>query len=163
MCVPIFSQNGVRLRRLSREDIPEKTWVMLPSFCKNQWLPIIEIYWGIFSTNKGVQVMRNEQRSPILSEVGGGGVRSDRNLDNNSESCEKHFASRSPLIECSYNWLLCFGAILQFFIFDPCHMFNEVLIRRTWNRENLSSKAPLFFQRSKNRVTDFLSYSIECL
>ena len=42
-------------------------------------------------------------------------VRSDKNLDNNSESFDKHV---SPLIECSH-WLLCFGAILQFLIFDP--------------------------------------------
>ena len=35
---------------------------------------------------------------PDSTEVGGGGVRSDRNLDNNSESFYKHV---SPLIECS--------------------------------------------------------------
>ena len=59
--------------------------------------------------------MRNEQRSPwFYGSGGGGGVRSDRNLDNNSESFDKHV---SPLIV--FYWLLCFGAILQFLIFDP--------------------------------------------
>ena len=52
---------------------------------------------------------------PDATEVGGGGVRSDRNLGNNSESFDKHV---SPLIECSH-CLLCFGAILQFLISDP--------------------------------------------
>ena len=51
---------------------------------------------------------------PDSTEVGGGGVRSDRNLDNKSESFDKHV---SPLIV--FYWLLCFGAILQFLIFDP--------------------------------------------
>ena len=36
---------------------------------------------------------------PDSTEVGGGGGRSDRNLDNNSESFDKHV---SPLIECSH-------------------------------------------------------------
>ena len=52
---------------------------------------------------------------PDSAEVGGGGVRGDRNLDNNSDSFDKHV---SPLIAFSH-WLLCFGAILQFLIFDP--------------------------------------------
>ena len=39
----------------------------------------------------------------------GGGVRGDRNLDNNKHA--------SPLMAFSH-WLLCFGAILQFLIFD---------------------------------------------
>ena len=59
--------------------------------------------------------MRNEQKVPlILRKWGGGGGRSDRNLDNNSESFDKHV---SPLTV--FYWLLCFGAILPFFIFDP--------------------------------------------
>ena len=64
----------------------------------------------------GVQVMRNEQRSPWFYGSGGGGVKSDRNLDNNSESFDKH--ARLSIDRVFY-WLLCFGAILQFLIFDP--------------------------------------------
>ena len=50
----------------------------------------------------------------IMRKWGGGGVRGDRNLDNNCDSFDKHV---SPLIVFSH-WLLCFGAILQFLIFD---------------------------------------------
>ena len=51
---------------------------------------------------------------PDSTEVGGGGVRSDRNLDNNTESFDKHISS---LIE--YVFSLRFGAILPFLISDP--------------------------------------------
>ena len=62
--------------------------------------------------------MRNSGTSkgpPDSTEVGGGGggVKSDRNLDN-SDSFDKHV---SQLIAFSH-WLLCFGAILPYFIFD---------------------------------------------
>ena len=53
----------------------------------------------------------------ILRKWGGGGggesLRSDRNLDNSSDSFDKHVS----LITFSH-LVLCFGAILQFFDFD---------------------------------------------
>ena len=50
----------------------------------------------------------------ILWKGGGGAMRSDRNLDHNFDSFDKHVP---PLIAFSH-WFLCFGAILQFLIFD---------------------------------------------
>ena len=53
-----------------------------------------------FPQDRGVQVMRDEQRSPIFcGGGGGGGVRGDINLDNNSDSFDKHV---SPLIAFSH-------------------------------------------------------------
>ena len=123
MCVPIFSGKGVRLRRLSREDFPRK-----PGKCV------------CFVKSNGYQLSRS--RGYIFNKIGGSGdeewakvplilrkwaerVRSDRNLDNNSESFDKHV---SPLIECSH-WLLWFGAILQF-LFSTLSLFNECVQSR---------------------------------
>ena len=91
MCVPIFSGKGVRLRRLSREDFPRKPGKCV-CFVKSSGYQLSRSRGYIFQQDMGVQVMRNEQRSPDSTEVGGG-VKSDRNLDNNSESFDKHVSS----------------------------------------------------------------------
>ena len=109
MCVPIFWGRGyLYLRCLSREDFP-----IMHVFCKKSngyQLP----------RSRGVQFPQDrgggggsgdEERAkvPLILGKWVGGVRGD-----NSDSFDKHV---SPLIAFSH-WLLCFGAILQFFIFD---------------------------------------------
>ena len=114
MCVPIFSGKGVRLRRLSREDFPRKPGKCV-CFVKSNGYQLSRSRGYIFNKIRGFRWWGMSKGPPDSTEVGGGGgVRSDINLDNNSESFDKHV---SPLIV--FYWLLCFGAILQFLIFDP--------------------------------------------
>ena len=108
MCVPIFSGKGVRLQRLSQEDLK------CVCFVKSNGYQLSRSRGYIFNKIRGFRWWGMSKGPPDSMEVGGGGVISYRNLDNNSESFDKHV---SPLIV--FYWLLCFGAILQFLIFDP--------------------------------------------
>ena len=98
MCVPILGEGvpllfcGVCLENISRESPIFHVFCV----CKKQWLPISTGY--IFH-----KIGENEERAkvPLILRKwgGGGGVRGDRNLDNNSDSFDKHV---SPLIAFSH-------------------------------------------------------------
>ena len=110
---------GVCLEKISRES------PIMHVFVKSNGYQLPRSRGYTFSTSlRGVQVMRNEQRSPvILRGGGGGGVRGYRNLDcNNSDSFDKHV---SPLIAFSH-WLLCFWCNFAIFDSRPCHCLMNV-------------------------------------
>ena len=102
----------------------------------------LDLRWGGWSKKK------------ISAGNRGGGVRSDRNLDNNCDSFDKHV---SPLIAFSH-WLLCFGVILPFFI-STLSMFNECLqscvnfVKMTGNRKTKTkSERVSIFQFAKQKT-----------
>ena len=70
----------------------------------------------------------------ILRKWGGGGEKVTENLDNNSESFDKHV---SPLIEFSIDCCV-FGAILQFLIFDPVIVLMNVFSQAWISRSSLA-------------------------
>ena len=111
MCVPIFSGKGVRLRRLSREDFPRKPGKCV-CFVKSSGYQLSRSRGYIFNKIWGFRWWGMSKGPPDSTEVGG----------------EKWQKLRQQLwifwqarlsIDRVFYWLLCFGAILQFLIFDP--------------------------------------------